>query len=428
MSVTRNISRRGPQADPLFRLLWAGEALASLSEQLFIVCLTLLVLDVAGSGTALGLILAVAAVPRAVLLLFGGVLADRIAPARIVVVATWLRTAVLVVLAALVVLGPPPVIVIAALAGLLGVLDAGYYPAALALVPQVVAPAGLARANAFIQGAESAGDLLGPALAVGIVTAAGLGGGLSTITCLYLLAAVALTAFARGLLRRSPAARSGSSRMPPAASTATGVSTSGREPASGVGVLREGLRFAWTDPVVRAMLIVIATLNVAVIGPILVGGAVLAEQRLGGTAMLGLIFTGFGAGSLLGLLSAGVRPPARRGLVLVGGTAVIGAGTAGFGFVGTVTAAIGVAAVIGIGAAYLGVVLVAWLQERVPEQLRGRIMSLVVLAAVALDPLSYALAGVLLPAGTAIMFSICGALILLCAAAIATVPAVRRLA
>ena len=54
-------------------------------------------------------------------------------------------------------------------------------------------------------------------------------------------------------------------------------------------------------------------------------------------------------------------------------------------------------------------------------------MSLVVLAAVALDPLSYALAGVLLPAGTAIMFSICGALIMLCAAATATVPPVRRL-
>ncbi len=175
------------------------------------------------------------------------------------------------------------------------------------------------------------------------------------------------------------------------------------------------------------MLLVIATLNVAVIGPMLVGGAVLAEQRLGGAAVLGLVFTGFGAGSLLGLLAAGARPPTRRGLILIGGTAVIGAGTVGFGFVGTIGAAVAVAAVIGIGAAYLGVVLVAWLQERVPEQLRGRVMSLVVLAAAALNPLSYALAGVLLPAGTTVMFSVCGVLILLCAAATATAPAVRRL-
>lgn len=426
MSVTRNISGRGPQSDPLFRLLWAGEALASLSEQLFIICLTLLVLDVAGSGATLGLVLAVAAVPRAALLLFGGVLADRFAPARIVVVATWLRTAVLAVLTALVVLGPPPVIVIAALAGLLGVLDAGYYPASLALVPQVVAPPGLARANAFIQGAESAGDLFGPALAAGIVTAAGVGGGLSTITCLYLLAAVALTAFARRLFRRR-AAGSAPPAVSGAAPTVPGASTPGTESPAGLQALWEGLRFAWTEPVVRIMLLVIATLNVAVIGPILVGGAVLAEQHLGGAAVLGLVFTGFGAGSLLGLLAASARPPARRGLVLIGGTAAIGAGMVGFGSVRTIAAAIAVAAVIGIGAAYLGVVLVAWLQERVPEHLRGRVMSLVVLAAVALDPLSYALAGVLLPAGTTIMFSVCGSLILLCAAITAMAPAVRRL-
>ncbi len=80
---------RGPLADPLFRLLLVGEALASLSEQVFIICLTLLVLDLAGPGATLGLVLAVAAVPRAVLLPIGGVLADRVAPARIVVAATW---------------------------------------------------------------------------------------------------------------------------------------------------------------------------------------------------------------------------------------------------------------------------------------------------------------------------------------------------
>ncbi len=56
---------------------------------------------------------------------------------------------------------------------------------------------------------------------------------------------------------------------------------SAKEPPAGLRALREGLRFAWAEPVVRTMLLVIATLNVAVIGPILVGGAVLAEQLLG---------------------------------------------------------------------------------------------------------------------------------------------------
>lgn len=399
-------------ANPSFRLLWAGAALASVSEQLFVVCLTLLVLDLAGPGATLGLVLAVAAVPRAVLLPFGGVLADRVDAAKIVVASIWARTAVLAVLAALVVLGPPPILVIAGLAGLLGVLDAVYYPASLALLPRVVGPAELPRANAFVQGAESAGDLFGPAVAAGIVVVAGLGGGLSTVAWLYLLAAVALAAFARRFARTVP------------------VRTQVRSaaPVPGRHALREGVRYAWGEPVVRTILLVLAVLNVAVVGPVLVGGAVLAEQRLGGTATLGLVFAGFGAGSLLGLLAAGARPPTRRGLVIVAGTALIGVGTALFGFVGALLPAVAVAAVVGVSAAYLGVVLVSWLQERVPEELRGRVMSLVALSVVASDPLSFALAGVLLPAGTTTLFVVCGgAVVLTAGAAAAASHAVRSL-
>lgn len=378
-------------ADPLFRLLWAEEALASISEQLFIVCLTLLVLDLTGPGAALGLVLAAAAVPRAMLLIFGGVPADRVDPARVVVASTWLRTLVLGGLAALVVFGPPPIIVIAALAALLGGLDGACYPASLALLPKVVPPAGLTRANALVQGAESAGDPLGPVLAAGIVGALGLGSGLGLAATLHLLGAIVLTAFARRVWR--PRTVAGATMTPtstPVAAT-TDTPTAGQETTLRPEELRGGLRFVWTQPVIRSMLLALAILNVAVVGPIFVRGAVLAEQRLGGAAALGTIFIGFGTGSLLGLLAAGARTPRRRGPVLIAGTALIGAGTTAFGFVDAIVPAMAAAAVIGLGSGYLGVVLVAWLQELVPEHLRGRVMSLVVLAVVAFDPLSYVL-------------------------------------
>ncbi|GAA5153839.1 tetracycline efflux MFS transporter Tet(V) [Pseudonocardia eucalypti] len=412
-----------PLADPLFRRLWLGEALASVSEQLFLVCLTLLVLDVAGAGTTLGLVLAVAAVPRAVLLPLGGLLADRVPPVRLVVVSTALRTATLGALAALVLFGRPSLVLIAALAGLLGVLDAFYYPASLTLLPRVVPPAGLTRANALVQGAESAGDLFGPALAAGLVAVAGLGGALSAVVCLYLLATIALVAFARRFGRRvGLSTRARSSTAPP------DESSTHRDTArpAGLAGLVEGVRYALGEPVVRGMLLVIAVLNVAVVGPIMVGGAVLAEQRLGGAAMLGLVFTGFGIGSAVGLLAAGARPPKHRGAVCAGGTATIGIGLAGLGMAPNLAWAIAVCAVIGVGAAYLGVVLVAWLQELVPVCLSGRVMSLVALAAVALDPLSFALAGALLPAGLPMLFGACGALVLV-AASIAALSTRSRL-
>ena len=186
-------------------------------------------------------------------------------------------------------------------------------------------------------------------------------------------------------------------------------------PGPGLHDLAEAVRYAWHEPTVRTVLLVLAVLNLAVVGPVLVGGAVLAEQRFGGPAALGVLFAGFGAGSLAGLLAAGARPPRHRGAVLVAGTAVVGVGTAALGLPTGLGAATAAAAVIGIGEAYLGVVLVAWLQELVLAHLRGRVMSLVALAVVAFDPLSYALAGALLPLGVAALFAIGGGTVLLAA-------------
>ena len=67
-------------------------------------------------------------------------------------------------------------------------------------------------------------------------------------------------------------------------------------------------------------------------------------------------------------------------------------------------AAAGMAAV---GSA-LGVVLISRVQERTPTALRGRIMSLVAFASLSLDPLSYAIAGGLLPLGATATLAIPG--------------------
>lgn len=424
--VTRSATRAQPSSvtdepaddeggllrDPLFRRLLAGEVLASASEGLFVVCLVLLVVDVAGPGGTLGLVLAVAAIPRAVLLPFGGLLADRVAAARIVVVATFARAALLTALAVLVLAGPPPIAVIATLAGLLGALDAAYFPAALTLLPQVVDAPRLPRANALVQSAESAGDLFGPAVAAGAVTVVGLGGALGVVSLLYLLAAVLLAAFARRLTRARPASRVSAT---PAEASATGLAA-----------LREGLRYGWDDPVVRLLLVVLAVLNVAIIGPVLVGGAVLAEQRFGGAENLAVVFAGFGVGSLIGFAAAGARPPRRRGLVLVAGVAALGASTVALGLAQSLEVAAAIAAVMGLAEAYLGVTVVAWLQERVADALRGRVMSLVAFSAVALDPLSYLLAGALLPAGPTVLFAASGFIALCCAAAIVAVSDLRE--
>ncbi|MFI1176777.1 MFS transporter [Streptomyces melanogenes] len=406
---------RKPLDHARLRRLVVGQGLAAVVDALFLIWLTLFVLELANPGIATGFVLVAVALPRAALLLPAGVLVDRVGPAPVAAGASWLRVAVLLALAALVTLTSPSVTTVALLAGLLGVADAAYFPAALALLPAVVPAEKLSRVNALIQGAESGGDLVGPPIAAGAIAAFGFDATIGAIAAMAALAAVALSTLIR-VVRRGEGTRDD-----------TGPDTIDGEELSSVRALGAGLRYAWHEPLVRGMLAAIALINIAVVGPVLVGGAVLAAQRLGGAGSLGVVLSGFGAGSLAGSLMAGWRPPARRGWTVVGGVAAIGAGMVGLAVATQVVAATAVASLIGLGSAFLGVVVVATLQERVPEQLLGRVMSLVVLATVAFDPFSYVLAGVLLPLGTTTLFLVCGGAVLACAGVVATSPAIRSL-
>ncbi|MFE9370591.1 MFS transporter [Streptomyces sp. NPDC006711] len=406
---------REPLGDAHLRRLIVGQGLAAVVDALFLIWLTLFVLKLSQPGMATGFVLVAVALPRAALLLPAGVLVDRLGPARIAAGAAWLRVAVLLALGALVTLTSPSVTAVALLAALLGVADAAYFPAALALLPGVVPNDRLARVNALVQGAESGGDLIGPAVAAGVIAVVGFDATLGGIAALAALAAVALSMAVRALRR----GESAGDVVDPQPAEGEQLSTA--------RALGAGLSYAWREPVVRGMLAAIALINIAVVGPVLVGGAVLADQRLGGAGSLGIVLSGFGGGSLAGSLVAGWRPPARRGWTVVGGVAAIGAGMAGLAAVDDVVAATAVVSLIGLGSAFLGVVVVATLQERVPQRLLGRVLSLVVLATVAFDPFSYMLAGVLVPLGTTLLFLVCGSAVLACAALVALSPAMRSL-
>ncbi len=380
-----------PLRQSRFRRLWAGEAASLLADQAFFVTLMLLVLQVAGPGAELGAVLAVAAIPGAVLLPFGGWLADRVAPATVMAAASAGRAVLMGVLALLVIFDAVALWQLYLLGGLLSALDALYYPASLSIVPTLIDDTRLEPANALVQGAEQLSGLAGPALAAAIVAALGLGTAFSMLAVVFGVAALAFGS----ILRSGP--------LPP----------SPREAAeSGVAALLAGACYAWSDPLIRALLFVVAALNVAMSGPLLVGGVTLATERYGGPGAFGILMAIFGGGSLIGGVAAGALSRIRRrGVALLLVTATLGIGMALLGLAPSLTAAAPIAVVMGAGAGYLGVVLIAWLQERIAPELRGRVMSLVVFAAVALDPLSFALTGYLIESGIAGVFFGAGALL-----------------
>ncbi|MGL4744496.1 MAG: MFS transporter [Dermatophilaceae bacterium] len=417
MSPTTTAASRPPSGGiwrrPGFGWLVLAEGLASVASQAVFVALTLLVLERWGAGASLGAVLAAAAVPQALLLPLGGVTSDRWGPARVVAVTSAVHAVVLGALAALVVYGEPSLPVLAVIAAAGGLADAFHQPAALSLPPAVVDRAALPRANAVLHGTEAVADVVVPAAVATTVAAVGIRPSFVVIAAAAGLSTVATWLLTRSLRR---AGVTGRAADPGAASESVR------------SALRAGLSVARRTPMVAYAIVVLTVLNVFVVAPVVVGGAALSTEALGSSTGFGWLLSAFGVGSVGGLLAAAwFRMPRRPALVTAVLVASIGALLAVMGLVAAATAV--VLAAVGIGAAggYLGVMVVTWLQGSVPAALLGRVMSLVAVATVALDPLGLALAGLLLGASTQVLFVSCAVVVTACGVVGIVATPVRRL-
>jgi len=355
------------------RRLLAAVGFEYSAEALFIVLITLTALDSGAGGVAV--VLMAQGIPRAVLLPVGGVVSDRVGPSRVAPLAACLRAALLLGLALAVVGGAQSVAVLAGVGAALGVLDGLSYPAGMALVPAACERDKLPQANAAIGGIEAIGDLVGPAAAAGLYALVGPGPALATVAALALASAAGFL-----LLRRSGVEGASGTEATPAAFLA-------------------GLRFAFGRPDIRPLLLALGAVSLLLIGPLLVGGALIADERFGDRAQLGLILAGFGLGSLAGMT---VAPRlARRYRPSVPGVA--GVGTAltmcAVALAPSLEVAVAASVAMGLIGGTVWVGFMTWIQERTPSAMQGRMMSIVAFAFVAMDPLSYALAGALLPLG-----------------------------
>ena len=385
-----------------FRRLWAGAGLSMLADQAFLVALTWLVLRVSGSGAELGLVLAVASIPGTILMPAGGVLSDRYSPALIMIWASAARVLLLVLLTVLIMADATRIWHVYVIAAGLSALDALYYPASMSIVPTLVDRDRLSAANALTQAAEQVSSIFGPALAGTLLALLGLGASFGATAVLFLIATALFGTVARV--------------TKPSGAEASDVPEEDKEQSGARIEFSEGIRYVWRDGVIRSLLLILLCTNLAMMGLLYVGGAVLAESRLGGAGAFGTLVGSAGVGALIGVVGAGsVSRFRRRGLIELGLTGLLGIIVGAIAFVPNLAAAVALATAIGATSSFLGVVTVSWLQERTEPALIGRVMSFAMFSAVALDPISFALAGMLVGLNLTAMFLAAGALLLLTA-------------
>ncbi|MFB8237236.1 MFS transporter [Kitasatospora purpeofusca] len=288
---------RSPLWTGPFTLYFTARAVSLLGDAMMPVAAALAVGALYGVSGA-GLVLGTWTGTFVVLVLFGGVLTDRIGARRTMVAADLVRVLTQGVLAVAFFAGRPPFWLLVTMAAVAGAAVAMFLPGVNGMVPLVAADP--QRANATLKVADALAHLLGPALAGLLIALTGAGAVYAIDSGTFLLSALCLA-----LVR--PA-------LPAAARTG--------------GPLRHELRQGWREFRARtwmwAVILVWMVLGVLLFGPLVPLGSALVADRLGPNAY-GLAVSCLGAGTVLGGLVALRLRPARP---LAAGTAAMALYTA----------------------------------------------------------------------------------------------------
>ena len=326
------------------------------------------VLDLTGSKSDLGFVLAANWVPQLVLILLGGVFADRLPRHLVMVGANGISAAAQGTIAALLLTGHAKLWHLIALQVLRGAAFSFFFPASQGLVPETVPIGELQPANVLFSMTRNGTNVVGAALGGVLVAATSPGWALAFDAATYLVSALIFAGM----------------RLPPRAAII--------EAPNLVRELREGWsefvsrRWLWTI-VISAGIGNLAWITGNVYGPLV------AKQSLGGPAPWGAIAACEAAGLLLGGF---VLLRYRPGRPLVVGTAALAIAALPLLFLASWRWTPAIAAAFLLAGLALEIFNTTWttvLQEHIPLDKLSRVTSYDALGSFVFIPLGLSVAG-----------------------------------
>ncbi|MGW7312058.1 MFS transporter [Streptomyces sp. NPDC054854] len=278
--------------DRRFTLYFTARAVSLLGDAMMPVAAALAVGPLYGIS-GVGFVLGTWTGTFVLLVLFGGVFADRVGARRMMVGADLVRVLTQGVLAAAFFAGTPPFWLLVTMAALAGAAVAMFQPGVNGMVPLVAREP--QRANATLKVADALAHLLGPALAGLLIVLTGAGAVYAIDAGTFVLSALCLA-----LIRLAPA------------DVSKGTSTDADSTASTWGSLRGDLRRGWQEFRSRtwmwAVILIWVAYGVLLFGPLVPLSSALIGARLGPNAY-GLAVSFMGVGTVLGgLLALRLRP------------------------------------------------------------------------------------------------------------------------
>jgi MFS family permease len=360
-----------PLAGRDFALLFSATAVSLLGDGVFYVALAWQTYEISNAAAALSLVMAALFGSKLVFLVIGGVVADRMERRRLMIAADLLRAACLAAISLLALSGRLTLWHLALAVAVYGIGDSLFLPAGRAVLPGLVVPGQLGQANALLAAARPVfGRIAGPALG-GLVIGFGSAADGLLLDAATFLASAAILVF----VSARPLARVQERRF--------------------LHDVLEGLRFVRDEQWLAASLVAAAAGLLFFMGPVNVLLPRLVKVDLHGGALdYGVVFTAGGVGGIAASLLVGQLGLPRRRLPAMYVCWTLGAmGIAAFALASSVWQLFLIQLGI-IGALDAGeVIWFTLIQERVPDQLLGRVGALDNFASWALVPVSMALVG-----------------------------------
>lgn len=332
-------------------LLWAGQFVSQIGDRLAALAFPWLVYTSTGSAVGTGAVFAIYTLPYVLFGAFAGVAVDRVDKRRLMIAVDLIRAVLVLTVPLLATRSLPAVYLLAFLIATAGVF---FDPAKLSILPEIVPPGRLLRANSLMSTAENLTEILGWAFA-GLLLAAvstSVAFGIDALTFVASAGALALMRY------RAPAHQAAE-----------------RSLRAFTGELRAGLRFLFRDRGVRANTIMIVVC-VAGLGAAYPLTFLFAVRVLGGGARtFGALEAAVGVGYLAGSLAlVALASRVRKGRVMIAGLVVMGVCLVLVAATSSLWVAAVPLALFGLANAAVLIAVDTYLQQAIPEGLRGRVL------------------------------------------------------
>lgn len=319
-----------------------------------------------------GLVVAAGTIPRAMVLLIGGVVADRSDARRIMLLFNGIRVVVLLATAGWILFSTPTIAVLLIATVAFGVCDAFFEPAAGTLPRTLVAPADLPSYAALAQTLSRLGTMIGAAVGGFLVAATGMPGSatVDALTFAVVIAFIAIWLRPRFALPRESVAQP---------------------------VLRgmfSGFHHLRVAPATRTLVIALSGLNLAVAPALAIGLALQATAHGWGAEAVGLFEALVGGGALAGAAVVLRWRPRHEATGAFWALVVQGVGIVALGIGSPLAVAAG-CVLIGLTAGFASVLLSATFAAAVAPDHLGRMSSILRLGDDCLMPVSIVVFGLL---------------------------------